>query len=83
MTSTAITTCSCSCSESKRGCDDREETLIKDVRKLEGELADYNLALDKQRAGAHADDIMALFHHMQVAGVIRVEPKRATEGPAG
>lgn len=62
----------------------KEETLIKDVRKLEGELADYNLALDKQRAGAHADDIMALYHHMQVgpSGSLTPEPKRTAEGPA-
>ena len=52
------------------------------MRKLEGELADYNLALDKQRAGAHADDIMALFHHMQVERELSVEPKRKTEGIA-
>ncbi len=45
------------------------------MRKLEGELADYNLALDKQRAGAHADDIMALYHHMQVREGLKLEPE--------
>ena len=36
------------------------ETLIKDVRKFEGELADYNLALDKYRSDTKPEDIEAL-----------------------
>jgi len=34
------------------------------VRRLEGELADYNLAQDKYRAGTKQEDIMALFQHI-------------------
>jgi len=37
------------------------ESLIKDVRKYEGELADYNLALDKYRSDTKPEDIEALF----------------------
>ena len=43
----------------------RYETLIKDVRKFEGELADYNLALDKYRSDTKPDDIEALFMHIK------------------
>ena len=41
------------------------ETLIKDVRKFEGELADYNLALDKHRSDTKPDDIEALYVHIK------------------
>jgi len=41
------------------------EALIKDVRKFEGELADYNLALDKYRSGTKPDDIEALYMHIK------------------
>ena len=41
------------------------ETLIKDVRKFEGELADYNLALDKDRSGTKPEDIEALYMHIK------------------
>jgi intraflagellar transport protein 74 len=41
------------------------ENLIKDVRKYEGELADYNLALDKHRADTKAEDIEALYMHIK------------------
>jgi len=41
------------------------ETLIKDVRKFEGELADYNLALDKHRSDTKPEDIEALFMHIK------------------
>lgn len=41
------------------------ENLIKDVRKCEGELADYNLALDKHRSDTKPDDIDALFMHIR------------------
>ena len=41
------------------------ETLIKDVRKFEGELADYNLALDKYRSDTKPEDIEALFMHIK------------------
>jgi intraflagellar transport protein 74 len=41
------------------------ETLIKDVRKYEGELADYNLALDKYRSDTKPEDIEALFMHIK------------------
>lgn len=41
------------------------ESLIKDVRKCEGELADYNLALDKHRSDTKPEDIEALFMHIK------------------
>ena len=41
------------------------EALIKDVRKYEGELADYNLALDKYRSDTKPEDIEALFMHIK------------------
>lgn len=37
------------------------ETLIKDVRKYEGELADYNLALDKYRSDSKPEEIEAVY----------------------
>lgn len=43
------------------------ETLIKDVRKFEGELADYNLALDKFRSDTKPEDIEALHMHIKNA----------------
>ena len=41
------------------------DDLIKEVRQLEGELADYNLALDKQRSDTKPEDIMAILYHIQ------------------
>merc|ERR1712127_390827 len=41
------------------------ESLIKDVRKCEGELADYNLALDKHRSDTKPEDIEALYMHIK------------------
>ena len=41
------------------------ESLIKDVRRYEGELADYNLALDKHRSDTKPEDIEALFMHIK------------------
>jgi predicted nuclease with TOPRIM domain len=41
------------------------DTLIKEVRGLEGELADRNLAQDKQRSGTKPDDIEAHFYHIK------------------
>jgi len=41
------------------------EALIKDVRKYEGELADYNLALDKYRSDTKPEDIENLFMHIK------------------
>ena len=41
------------------------EALIKDVRKYEGELADYNLALDKYRSDTKPEDIEAFFNHIK------------------
>lgn len=38
------------------------DTLINEVRQLEGELADYNLAQDKYRAGTKQEDILQLYH---------------------
>jgi len=42
------------------------EDLIKDVRKYEGELADYNLALDKYRSDTKPEDIEALYMHIKM-----------------
>jgi intraflagellar transport protein 74 len=41
------------------------EALIKDVRRYEGELADYNLALDKHRSDTKPEDIEALYTHIK------------------
>lgn len=41
------------------------EALIKDVRKFEGDLADYNLALDKHRSDTKPEDIEALYLHIK------------------
>jgi len=41
------------------------EGLIKDVRRYEGELADYNLALDKHRSDTKPEDIEALYMHIK------------------
>lgn len=41
------------------------EALIKEVRRCEGELADYNLALDKHRSDTKPDDIEALYMHIK------------------
>jgi len=35
------------------------------VRKNEGELADYNLALDKHRSDTKSEDIEALYMHIK------------------
>lgn len=43
----------------------KRENLIKEVRNLEGELADYNLSLDKKRSDAHADEVLANFEYMK------------------
>lgn len=41
------------------------EALIKDVRKYEGELADYNLALDKYRSDSKPEEIEAVYQHIK------------------
>ena len=41
------------------------EALIKDVRKYEGELADYNLALDKFRSDSKPEEIEAVFYQIK------------------
>ena len=43
----------------------KRENLIKEVRNLEGELADYNLSLDKKRSEAQADEVLANFEYMK------------------
>lgn len=50
----------------------RYETLTKEVRKLEGELADYNLTFDKLRAGARPEDILNMYEHVRVFSFLRV-----------
>lgn len=44
----------------------RYDSLIKEVRKYEGELADYNLALDKHRTDTKTEDILALYQHIRM-----------------
>ena len=41
------------------------DSLVNDVRSFEGNLADYNLAQDKFRAGTKTEDITALYHHIR------------------
>ena len=43
----------------------KRENLIKEVRNLEGELADYNLSLDKKRSEAQADEVLANYEYMK------------------
>ncbi len=43
---------------------EKNEDLSKEVRGLEGNLADYNLAFDKQRAGAKSDDLLNVQEHL-------------------
>ena len=38
------------------------DTLLKEVRKLEGDLADYNLAMDKSRTAIDAGDINQVYY---------------------
>lgn len=41
------------------------DTLIKEVRSLEGDLADYNLAMDKSRTSMDASEITYFFAHLK------------------
>lgn len=42
------------------------ETLSRDVRNLEGQLADYNLASDKMRSRTKPDDILMIYEHVRL-----------------
>lgn len=42
----------------------RREELYEEVKELEGQLADYNLAMDKHRAGAKASDLLGVQQHI-------------------
>ena len=42
------------------------DDLIKEVRNLEGQLADYNLALDKQRTETRSEDVIAMYEHVKM-----------------
>jgi intraflagellar transport protein 74 len=42
----------------------RYETLIKSKESLEGQLADYNLALDKTRTSTDTDDVQQMAIHL-------------------
>ena len=44
----------------------RYDELTKEVRNLEGQLADYNLAFDKQRANTRPEDIRNIYEHIRV-----------------
>ena len=44
----------------------RYEELDKEVRNLEGRLADYNLALDKIRTKTRPEDIVSIYEHIKV-----------------
>jgi intraflagellar transport protein 74 len=43
----------------------KRENLVKEVRNLEGDLADYNLSLDKKRSDANPDEVLANFEYMK------------------
>eukprot|EP00743_Colponemidia_sp_Colp-15_P001360 GILK01001490.1.p1 GENE.GILK01001490.1~~GILK01001490.1.p1 ORF type:complete len:646 (+),score=138.74 GILK01001490.1:56-1993(+) len=43
----------------------RYETLIKEVRRLEGELADYNLTIDKMRTDTRPEEILNVYHMLK------------------
>jgi intraflagellar transport protein 74 len=40
--------------------------LTKEVRELEGQLADYNLAFDKWRANTRPEDISNIYERIKV-----------------
>jgi hypothetical protein len=44
----------------------RYEELSKEVRNLEGTLADYNLAFDKQRTNTRPEDIRNMYEYIKV-----------------
>ena len=44
-------------SDSRRALDKKHSDLLKSVQKLEGNLADHNLAKEHTRLGTHPDDI--------------------------
>ncbi|KRX09335.1 hypothetical protein PPERSA_09219 [Pseudocohnilembus persalinus] len=46
--------------------DKKFEDLTKEVRELEGKLADYNLAFDKQRAGTRPEEIRNMYEHIKI-----------------
>lgn len=43
----------------------RQEELTNEVRQLEGQLADYNLALDKLRTNTRPDDVKNTYQHVK------------------
>lgn len=43
----------------------RFDELSKEVRSLEGKLADYNLAFDKQRAHTRPEEIRNMYEHIR------------------
>lgn len=43
----------------------RLEELNNEVRQLEGQLADYNLALDKLRTNTRPEDVKNTYHHVK------------------
>mmetsp|Transcript_15509 Transcript_15509/g.33964 ORF Transcript_15509/g.33964 Transcript_15509/m.33964 type:complete len:619 (+) Transcript_15509:77-1933(+) len=45
--------------------DKRYESLVKTVRSLEGDLADYNLATDKQRTDTRPEEVHHMYMHMK------------------
>lgn len=44
----------------------QKEELIKEVRNSEGELADYNLTLDKMRAGTPVEEVVASYDYIRI-----------------
>ena len=48
-----------------RNLEKQKDSLIKEVRNLEGELADYNLTLDKQRAETQAEEVLSTYEYMK------------------
>merc|ERR1719387_1277236 len=43
----------------------RYDMLIRNVRNLEGDLADYNLALDKHRTDAHPEEVNHMYMYLK------------------
>jgi intraflagellar transport protein 74 len=50
--------------EASKNIEANHTTLTNEVRELEGSLADYNLALDKQRTGTRPDDLNNVKEHI-------------------
>lgn len=52
--------------EIQKNLDSHHSKLCSEVRELEGTLADYNLAMDKQRSGTRPDDLINITEHISI-----------------